>query len=850
MNEENEVGTTFKNLEKFLKNIFKGVFKNKIKFVLIVFSFILVFFMVWWETEKASAQSAAKTAKSISEATSITEDGEIKINADVYDTIRKDLEELGIDPKSYYLNDKYDYLEKMVQAEIVNNYPDTDVGEIRGIIKVKRSLEDGSTIDLNFEKFTDFENRYNTAITESEINELLTKFTLDTDNNIVVAKTNKTVIKDEKNNIIISETYDKGKETINYKEQVSQYTVPYEFLFILMQVTKNPEYVMAVTDLIMKESHIDFTVMDSKTIITEIDEYMYDEEYYEKKDTYEGIDFKSTTGDIITGRTDDISESKISKTTEISSINVGITKVKTWVYDNDITYNLTTSPETVDGPTEIKQVPEDDINISYNRTGIIDNGDGSHTFEFAGTKKVNKRNIYTYKTSTKTWSKASENGKIDVNSFLGLWKNEDGTYDKNNLKPFKSDGKKVGYVVPDTKETTYPVDNIVPTPDVLFELLATNERTQSHEQIMRYILYVYTGKDYGVTDLEAVIGETEMISVETSNNSLYFPISSKTIETIDGKKFGKGADIQPVHYSAGFPRYASGDAHWGQDIAPNDGHKSDVIYIIAAADGIVKNADKGYSNNYGDTSKANNWGWGNRVFIEHTALGIYTNYAHLEQVLVSVNEEVKQGQIIGIMGNTGNSNGKHLHFEVWLDGSNSDSRVDPLKNYISITNPRPSSESSSSGDSQTFLHSGKTIKYDATFANKTEKPTSEMIEKTYTAKTTCYDLCYFCCEKEETDSEFGKTASGMVLKGGEKIVAADTKTLPFGTWIYIDNPTGKDPGYYMVADKGGAIKGTRIDIFMGQQGDKIGDASGGTAAHPKKRTNLLECSSQLFKSKY
>ena len=102
-----------------------------------------------------------------------------------------------------------------------------------------------------------------------------------------------------------------------------------------------------------------------------------------------------------------------------------------------------------------------------------------------------------------------------------------------------------------------------------------------------------------------------------------------------------------------------------------------------------------------------------------------------------------------------------------------------------------------------------------------------MIAKTITSKTTCYDLCYFCCEKTKSDPGFGVTASGMKLSGGERIVAADTNTLPFGTWIYIENA-----GYYMVADKGGAIKGSRIDIFVGLPGDTIGDASRGTAAHP------------------
>lgn len=99
-----------------------------------------------------------------------------------------------------------------------------------------------------------------------------------------------------------------------------------------------------------------------------------------------------------------------------------------------------------------------------------------------------------------------------------------------------------------------------------------------------------------------------------------------------------------------------------------------------------------------------------------------------------------------------------------------------------------------------------------------------MIETTIQSKTTCYDLCYYCCEKTKSNPSWGVTASGMKLSGGEHVVAADPDVLPYGTWIYIE-----DVGYYMVADCGGAINGTRLDIFVGLPGDTVGDASGGTA---------------------
>lgn len=74
--------------------------------------------------------------------------------------------------------------------------------------------------------------------------------------------------------------------------------------------------------------------------------------------------------------------------------------------------------------------------------------------------------------------------------------------------------------------------------------------------------------------------------------------------------------------------------------------------IIAAADGEVMISRTGW-----------NGGYGTYIVIRH-ANGTQTLYAHMSQLNVNPGERVVKGQVIGKMGNTGQSTGPHIHFEV------------------------------------------------------------------------------------------------------------------------------------------------------------------------------------------
>lgn len=116
-----------------------------------------------------------------------------------------------------------------------------------------------------------------------------------------------------------------------------------------------------------------------------------------------------------------------------------------------------------------------------------------------------------------------------------------------------------------------------------------------------------------------------------------------------------------------------GSGHTGIDIGGAYGAP-----IIASADGVVLTAVTGQVRNPSATGLAS---YGNYVVIDHgnkNGVNYKTYSAHMSSVAVSVGQTVKQGQVIGYVGNSGRtigSTGTHLHFEIRITNAH----TNPLK---------------------------------------------------------------------------------------------------------------------------------------------------------------------------
>ncbi len=253
-------------------------------------------------------------------------------------------------------------------------------------------------------------------------------------------------------------------------------------------------------------------------------------------------------------------------------------------------------------------------------------------------------------------------------------------------KPSQSNAQ-AAYLIEQTSLTATATASITTTSIAVEETTAATDTTTAEETTEAETTVKETTKKVETTTKKVVTttttkAETTTKKVETTTKKA--ETTTKKVETTKAKNEPQTVKVKKSDgyiwpavsdaiVTAGYPYYSSGSYHGGVDIALY-GESGDNItentHIYAAKDGVVVAA-------YNDGQW--NTGFGNHCIIDH-GNGVQTLYAHANEIRVSEGDTVKQGQIIGLVGDTGNTTAPHLHFEVRTEsGDGGFERQNPMK---------------------------------------------------------------------------------------------------------------------------------------------------------------------------
>ncbi|WP_300179525.1 M23 family metallopeptidase [uncultured Aliivibrio sp.] len=160
-----------------------------------------------------------------------------------------------------------------------------------------------------------------------------------------------------------------------------------------------------------------------------------------------------------------------------------------------------------------------------------------------------------------------------------------------------------------------------------------------------------------VEDVESVLGlqevsdEESLLTEKTLEQRLDVAAIDSAVRATMFRLIPNDTPINFIRNSSSFgkrtnPISGKRQRHLGQDLTCKRGTE-----IYAPADGVI------------ELARPSNKGYGNLLKVQHS-FGFMTMYAHLQKFKVRSGQFVKKGELIATCGNSGNSTGPHLHYEV------------------------------------------------------------------------------------------------------------------------------------------------------------------------------------------
>ena len=186
------------------------------------------------------------------------------------------------------------------------------------------------------------------------------------------------------------------------------------------------------------------------------------------------------------------------------------------------------------------------------------------------------------------------------------------------------------------------------------QLVAGMDQTELTTELFKTLNTLFNrvvNQEKSYKEIESMVRNKEKLLASTPAIQ---PISNKDLNRLSS---GFSYRIDPIYKTVKF--------HTGLDFSAPQGTP-----IYATAQGVVRIAG-----NLGN-------GYGNHVVINH-GFGYETLYGHMSKILVVAGQQVKRGEVIGLVGSTGTSSGPHCHYEVIRNGN----KINPVSYYFLDLSP-------------------------------------------------------------------------------------------------------------------------------------------------------------------
>ena len=359
--------------------VVRTVKKHGIRIILLPILCLFLIIPLFWGTIKGIFEDVSNVFSDVLDNINIVGNN-LEIDQEYLSDAKKRLERMGIDSDDLGLDGNEEYLDRFLEAEIVTNYPYLGGDGLQGTVYFERASIDGSTKQLNYISYDEFYN-----MKENGNTEIYDCFTVDTEDWTVH------VIKNSAQGSF-------EVEKINYKSMVEKFSMPFEFTIALAMVSQNPQFALAVVDLV-KDSRIVVTIAESKTTVTTNTTYSYNV-LEQKLDPETGIMNSMTVGETIEEEQEPIVE-------ESYYTSVFLSRANTWILNQVTDYSYVDTGDMVGDP----QITElENLHI----TTILTDEEATYRYH------INRKNTVVVTTREQKWNQGQPQVIDKTSNFTNL----------------------------------------------------------------------------------------------------------------------------------------------------------------------------------------------------------------------------------------------------------------------------------------------------------------------------------------------------------------------------------------------------------------------------------------------